>query len=160
MDFFIDQDIEQELRRLAAEQGRELDEVVEMALRQYIVSETFADDGSAGVHTAPAPFAADDSVLADDSIFATGDLLDDVAAFGDSVLGDSVLGDSVLGDSVLGDSVLGGAVLGGGAIPGDDPFPTDESVSEGSLEIAGLGDRPPTADSDTVIIGSIDWSDD
>ena len=145
MDFFIDQDIEQELRRLAAEQGRELDEVVEMALRQYIVSETFADDGSAGVHTAPAPFAADDSVLADDSIFATGDLLDDVAA---------------LGDSVLGDSVLGGAVLGGGAIPGDDPFPTDESVSEGSLEIAGLGDRPPTADSDTVIIGSIDWSDD
>ncbi|MFZ4731704.1 MAG: hypothetical protein ACOYK7_04095 [Pirellulales bacterium] len=155
MDFFIDQDIEQELRRLAAEQGRELDEVVEMALRQYIVSETFADDGSAGVHTAPAPFAADDSVLADDSIFATGDLLDDVAAFGDSVLGDSVLGDSVLGGAVL-----GGAVLGGGAIPGDDPFPTDESVSEGSLEIAGLGDRPPTADSDTVIIGSIDWSDD
>jgi hypothetical protein len=145
MDFFMDQDIEQELRRLAAEQGRDLDEVVETALRQYIVSETFADDGSADVHTAPAPFAADDSVLADDSIFATGDLLDDVAAFG---------------DSVLGDSVLGGAVLGGGAMPGDDPFPTDESVSEGSLEIAGLGDRPPTADSDTVIIGSIDWSDD
>ncbi len=141
----MDQDIEQELRRLAAEQGRDLDEVVETALRQYIVSETFADDGSADVHTAPAPFAADDSVLADDSIFATGDLLDDVAAFG---------------DSVLGDSVLGGAVLGGGAMPGDDPFPTDESVSEGSLEIAGLGDRPPTADSDTVIIGSIDWSDD
>ena len=146
----MDQDIEQELRRLAAEQGRDLDEVVETALRQYIVSETFADDGSADVHTAPAPFAADDSVLADDSIFATGDLPDDVAAFGDSVPG----------DSVPGDSVLGGAVLGGGAMPGDDPFPTDESVSEGSLEIAGLGDRPPTADSDTVIIGSIDWSDD
>jgi len=130
MNIFMDDTLEQELRRLAAEQGRDLDEVVETALRHYIVSETFADDGSAGVHDAPAGFATSDSLLAGDSIFAAGDLLD--------------------GDSVFGDE----------AVPGGVPFAADESAIEGPLEIAGLGDQPPAADSDTVIVGSADWSDD
>lgn len=135
----MDGSIEQELRRLADEQGRDLSEVVETALRHYIVSETFADDGSAGVHHALPPVAADDSVLAADSVFG-----DSVFAADDLRDGDSVFGDSVFGD---------------GGIPGEGPSADGESVIDGPLEIAGLGDRPPSADSDTVIVGSIDWSD-
>ncbi|MFM7518975.1 MAG: hypothetical protein ACKO9B_00740 [Planctomycetota bacterium] len=44
MNIVMDDFLERELLRLAAEQGRDLSEVVETALRNYIVAERFADD--------------------------------------------------------------------------------------------------------------------
>lgn len=44
MNIVMDDFLERELQRLAAEQGRDLGEVIETALRNYIVAERFADD--------------------------------------------------------------------------------------------------------------------
>ncbi|NBV44850.1 MAG: hypothetical protein EBR86_04240 [Planctomycetia bacterium] len=68
----MDDSIEKELRRLADEQGRDLDEVVEMALRYYIVSEAFAahdPTGPGADTTAAVPDADGDAVFDADAVF-------------------------------------------------------------------------------------------
>ena len=110
MDIFMDDALERQLRRLADEQGRDLHEVVETALRNYVVGETFADDSVFGPDRhgyRRAPAIAGSAVV-------TGE-----------------------GDGVV----------------------TEESSIVDSEIIEMLGGLPPAADSDTVIVGSVDWAD-
>jgi hypothetical protein len=129
MNIFMDDLIEQELRRLADEQGRDLVEVVETALRNYIVSETFAGDDAAGPGVVEAGRSDGVAVVPD----AEGDAVFDA---------DSVFGHLPLSEA---DSVVEG------------PFAADGALDLGLvLDLDGLGDLPPAADSDTVIVGSVD----
>lgn len=111
----MDDALEQQLRRLADEQGRDLHEVVETALRNYVVGETFADDSVFGPdhHGQRRPPATGGGAV--------------MSGAGDGVVTD----ESAIVESAIVDSEI----------------------------IEMLGGLPPAADSDTVIVGRVDWAD-